>query len=106
MPEMDTDSLTPMAYDCIRLADAATDVLKFELGAACSQYRDEDDYLRGILEDVKDIEEDPDEYLDQWNVLQQCDVDAFVQSIRTLREHIEKTIDTPILKRGEPTWKR
>jgi len=57
--EMDTDYLTPMAYDCIRLAGDATDVLKSEIGAACCQYRGEDEYLQGILADVKEIEEDP-----------------------------------------------
>ncbi len=39
---MDTDYLTPMAYECIRLADEATDVLKSTIGAACSKYGDED----------------------------------------------------------------
>jgi len=39
---MDTDYLTEMAYDCIRLAMDATDVLKIELGAACKQYRTEE----------------------------------------------------------------
>ncbi len=40
--EMDTDYLTPMAYDCIRLADDATDVLRSEIGAACSQYPEDE----------------------------------------------------------------
>ena len=102
---MDTDYLTPMAYDCIRLADDATDVLKSELGAACSQYRTEDEYLHGILEDVKEIEEEPEDYLDWWNLLEQTDGDVFIQRIGTLRKHIEKTIATPIADRGEPTWK-
>lgn len=45
---MDTDELTPMAYDCIRLADAAADVLKTELGAMCSRYRSEDDFRNTV----------------------------------------------------------
>jgi len=98
---MDTDYLTPMAYDCIRLADDATDVLKSELGAACTQYRDEDAYLHGILADVMEIEEDPADYLDGWNLLDQMDIGAFRGKIRVLREHIQKTIETPIAERGE-----
>jgi hypothetical protein len=75
---MDTSYLTPMAYDCICLADDATDVLKSELGAACSQYQGEDSYLHGILLDVKNIEEDPEEYFDTWNLLDQTDMIVFL----------------------------
>ena len=98
---MDTDDLTPVGYDCIRLAEDATDVLESELGAACSLYRDEDAYLRGILADVKEIEEDPEGYLDWWNLLEQIDIDVFRQKIRVLREHIEKAIATPIADREQ-----
>ena len=94
-----------MAYDCIRLADDATDVLKSEIGAACSQYRSEDEYLQGILADVKEIEEDPEEYLDWWNLLEQTDIPEFISKIRVLRQHIEKVIKTPIAERGEPEFK-
>jgi hypothetical protein len=102
---MDTDYLTPMAYDCIRIADDATDVLKSELGAACSQYRSEDAYLAGILADVIEIEKDPEKYLDWWNLLEQTDITEFTSKIRVLRRHIEKTIKTPIAERGEPEFK-
>ena len=94
-----------MAYDCIRIADEATDVLKSEIGAACSQYKSEDAYLHGILSDVKEIEEDPEEYLDWWNLLEQMDVKVFKRNICVLCQHIEKTIQTPIAKRGEPEFK-
>jgi hypothetical protein len=101
---MDTDELTPMAYDCIRLADEATDVLKSELGAACSEYRTEDEYLSGILEDVQEIEKDPRAYLDGWNLLDQTDLRAFKRKITILREYIEKTIATALAERGKPEW--
>ncbi|MFT5124445.1 MAG: hypothetical protein ACI9QL_003896 [Candidatus Omnitrophota bacterium] len=97
---MDTDFLTPMARDCIRLANEAIDTLSSELGAACSQYHSEDDYLRGILDDVKEIEEDPREYLDWWNVLDKTDIAAFQDHIRILRNHIDNTIHTPLQERG------
>lgn len=101
---MDTDYLTPLAYECIRLADAATDVLKSEIGAACSQYRDEDAYLTGILCDVREIEDDPEDYLDWWNLLEQTDLAVFKKRIQALREHIEKTLKTPIENRGKPAF--
>ncbi len=101
---MDTDYLTPMAYDCIRLADDATDVLKSEIGAACSQYRDEDAYLAGILTDIKEIEEDPEDFLAWWNLLELTNITEFRDKISVLRTHIENTISTPIAERGKPDF--
>ena len=102
---MDTDYLTPMAYDCIGLADNAADTLKSELAAACGQYRTEDDYLRGILADVREIESDPFEYLDWWNMVEETDIPVFQEKIGVLRRHIEKTLRTPIAERGEPAFR-
>ncbi len=101
---MDTDYLTPMAYESLRLADDASDVLKSELGAACSQYRDENAYLAGMLTDVKEIEEDPEDFLDWWNLLELTDVNEFRKKISVLRTHIENTISTPIAERGKPEF--
>ena len=101
---MDTDELTQMAYQCIILADEATDVLKIELGALCSRYRSEDDYLSGILEHVSEIEDDPRDYLDWWSLLEQTNLRTFKQKLKLLREHIEKTMATPLKDRGEPPW--
>jgi hypothetical protein len=104
--QMDTDYLTPMAYDCIRLANDAADILKSELGAACSQFRTEDDYLHGIMEYVKAIRDDPQGYLDRWDLLEEADVVEFRNSIQVLHDHIAKTIKTPVSERGEPEFKR
>jgi len=59
----------------------------------------------GILTDVKEIEEDSEAYLDWWNLLEQADIGEFKNKIRVLREHIERTIGTPIAERGEPALK-
>ena len=99
---MDTDDLTSMAYDSIWIANEATDVLKSELGAACSKYKTEDAYLQGLFAYVKKIEEDPEDYLDWWNLLDSTDMPVFRAKLRTLLDHIEKTIKTPIADRGKP----
>jgi hypothetical protein len=93
-----------MAYDCIPLAHEAIDVLKSEAGAACEQYRTEDGYLKGILKDVRAIEKDPRGYLDYWNLLEETDIRVFKRKLKVLREHIERTIATPLKERGEPEW--
>lgn len=102
---MDTDYLTPLAYDCIRLANDAADALKLDLGAACSQFHTEDDDLHGIMEYVKAIGDDPEGYLDRWDLLEDADVVEFRNRIQLLHDHIAKTIKTPVSERGEPEFK-
>jgi hypothetical protein len=99
---MDTDYLSQMAYDCLIYAADATDILKSELGAACSEFKEEDDYLAGILNHVVEIEEDPEDYLDSWNLLGDTDIKSFKRKIHKLKRHIHKTIQTPFEHRGKP----
>ena len=98
---MDTDQLTQMAYGCLGLADDASDCLKTEIGAACSEFRDEDEYLEGMLEYVTEIEAEPESFLDEWDLADDTDLRSFMQKLRVLREYIQKTIATPIGQRGE-----
>jgi len=44
---MDTDNLTPMAYETIIKAEEVLDVLKTEIGASASDKKSEDNFLRG-----------------------------------------------------------
>lgn len=65
---MDTDDLTPMAYDCIMAAYTPTDVLAIELGAAAKNYSNEEEYLKGILAFMTEVNSHPIEYLESWNL--------------------------------------
>ncbi len=98
---MDTDDLTPMAYECILFADEASDVLMTELGVAASKFMNEGEYLNGIQEYVKEIEDDSEDYLDACNLLEEIDLKRFKIKLSELRKHIEKTINTPFEERGE-----
>jgi hypothetical protein len=42
---MDTDDLTPMAYETITRAEEVLDVLRSEIGASASDTKSEDDFL-------------------------------------------------------------
>ena len=88
------------ASGCILYAEEATDVLKTELGAACSKFKTEDQYLLGILKIVRGIEKNPEAYLDDWNLLDEIDLKVFKIKLRSTREHIEKTIKIPLKDRG------
>jgi len=98
---MDTDDLTQMAYESIVIACKITDFLKCDLGVRSKDYKDENAYLNGILKFVRDIKNDPEDYLDYWNLLEELDLRAFKKGIEKLEKHIVKTIATPIQQRGE-----
>jgi len=99
---MVTDDLTGMAYQCINMAENVTKYLKSELTTACSNYKNEDEYLLGILNIVKEIEDDPDEYFGARYDIDEIDIGAYVDSIKELNAFIKRTINTPINKRREP----
>lgn len=96
---MDTDDLSDMAYKCIIYADEATDVLKTELGAECGKYSNEDDYLHSIKSYVNSIKDNPDEYLDNWNLIEEADMNHFIASIDKLLKHIESTLESSVIER-------
>ena len=98
---MDTDNLTEMAYESIDLAGEASVCLRAELGAACSHYQNEDEYLLGILAHVRTIQKSPKNYIDEWNLAEDEELD-FIPKVRELRKHIEKTLAVPLAERGKP----
>ncbi len=98
---MDTDDLTGMAYESIVIANAITDFLKCDLGVRSMEYDDENAYLDGILKFVRTIKNDPEGYLDYWNLLEEFDLASFKKEIEFLEKHILTTIETPIEQRGK-----
>ncbi len=98
---MDTDNLTQMAYDCIIIANKATDVLKTELGAACSKFKNEDEYLKWVSQKTREIIKNPEGYLDSWTLLDEIDLKNFNIRLIELKGHVQKTIQTPYKERNE-----
>jgi len=101
---LDTDDLTKMAYRTIILADETTDILKCELGVLCGKCRTEDEYLSMTLEYLAELDEEPEEYLDSWGLLDDTDVRTFVDKLDNLRQHVDITLQTPYEKRGKPAF--
>ena len=77
---MDTDDLTEMAYQTIILADAATDVLKCELGILSGKCQTEDEYLVRVQEYLAALSKEPEEFLDYWGLLDKTDVQSFIEN--------------------------
>ena len=102
---MDTDYLTPMAYEIIVRADLILDVLKSEIGASCVKYETENSFLEGALNFIDRKIRDPESYLDFWNYLDDIDVNQFKNDLKRLKRFIIEVIETPLSERGEPTFK-
>jgi hypothetical protein len=52
---MDTDDLTPMAYEVISRAGDVLDVLRSEIGASASGKKTEDEFLRRVCSHLRAI---------------------------------------------------
>jgi hypothetical protein len=102
---MDTDYLTPMAYDIIANAGMIMDELRLEMGSSCSRYKTEDSFLNGTLKFINKIIDDPEDFLDGWNYIDEIDIEDFRSKLKKLREEILSVINIPISDRGLPPFK-
>lgn len=101
---MDTDDLTPMAYETVSRAFNVHDALRAVIGASAMDYRSEDEFLKGTLKDIEELIEDPEDYLDLWDPDEETDTADFVEGLGTLREHVIATLSTPYEARGKPPF--
>ena len=102
---MDTDDLTPMAYETIVMAEEVLDVLKTEIGASASGRKSEDDFLRGVRAHLRGVLRSAREYLDDWNYLDYVDIKSFRRDVKVILTHVDQTLSTPYDQRGTPPFK-
>ncbi len=98
---MDTDQLTEMAYETVTRAYDVCEFLRAEIGASAASFRSENDFLRGTLEFLNTILEDPEDYLDSCGLLDETDAASFAIGVDALRAHVTKTLKTPKERRGK-----
>jgi hypothetical protein len=98
---MDTDDLTPMAYETISRAGDVLDVLRSEIGASASGKKTEDEFLRGVRSHLREILRSANSYLDDWNYLDTVNVRDFRAGVKVVLAHVEKTMATPVAQRGK-----
>lgn len=102
--QMDTDDLTPMAYDTLSRSYRVCDVLRAEIGASAAGFKTEDAFLQGTATFLDTILEDPEDYLDSWNLLGEVDTASFVEGVRAVQAHVAATLKTPRQQRGKPPF--
>jgi hypothetical protein len=101
---VDTDDLTPMAYETLTLAHQACAPMRAEIGAAASGYCIEDDYLVGVAEFLEVVLEAPRDYLERWDLTDEIEVKTFARAVRRTRAHVMSTLSTPRRERGKPPF--
>ena len=101
---MDTDDLTPMAYETLSLAYQACDPMRAEIGAAASGYVTEDEYLTGMLEFFEEVLGAPRDYLERWNLTSEVNTKAFTKAVKRAQAHAMSTLRTPRSERGKPPF--
>ena len=98
---MDTNNLTPVAYDTISRAGDVLDVLRSEIGASATGKKTEDEFLRGVRSHLRGILRSARDYLDGWNYLDTVNVRDFRTGVKNLLAHVETTLAMPLEKRGK-----
>lgn len=99
---MDTDELSDMAYEIIVQASLVSDTLKAELGAMCQNYKNENDWLRGVQEHCREILADPAEYVDFWNLEEEEKLTTIRISelADVLYDQMDVVLSTPLMNRS------
>jgi hypothetical protein len=101
---MDTDELTEMAYECLRIAESTCHYLTLEFGAMSNNLNNEDDYLKGVLKRVKNIKKNPLEFIEYWDLEAELSERSLNSCLNDLEKHIQKVLETPIQDRGRTAF--
>ncbi|NLX53144.1 MAG: hypothetical protein GXY72_13700 [Deltaproteobacteria bacterium] len=103
---MDTDDLTEIAWDVIVRAARVSDTLKAELGAMASRFQSEDEWLCAVRVHLEEIADDPDAYVDAWDLKHEEGVSAdMIGSLAAkLSARVDKILVVPMNKRGAREW--
>lgn len=89
---MDTDYLSKEAYNLICIAASFDDTLKALMGASCSQHKNEDECLNGFLELYDEIEEEPEEYFEDWGAPEIENYEKYKSKLDELRKETKKVM--------------
>ncbi len=98
--------MTAMAWDVIARADRFSGALKTEFGSMASQFRSEDEWLRGVRAHLEEITEDPEGYEDYWDLENEEGASAaMIGSCATeLSLRVDEILATPLNKRDARAW--
>lgn len=99
---MDTDDLSEKSWALVVLAACVSDTLKSELGAMASRFRSEDEWLRGVRAHMERIAENPEGYVDYWDLENEEGVppDLMARCAADLCRRVDEILVLPMNRRG------
>ena len=95
---MDTDDLTEMAYETLRIAEEISHWLTIELALAGKESQDESGFLDSMLSTVRKIKSDVSGWIDENE--EDITSSQLRAGLHKLELHIRETIQTPLEARG------
>lgn len=98
---MDTDDMSHRAYECLLEACSIAEMLGTEMGAAARHCRTEDEFLKLMIDQIEEIEEDPIEYLESYGLEETADSRWLVRALVGLKRRITKVMNTPVAERTQ-----
>ena len=87
---MDTDNLSDEAYQILRIATHKELSLDSELGNEAQFHKNEDEFLNGAINYLKEILEDPYDYLDFNNLTQKVSEQDLETKIKEILNYINQ----------------
>jgi hypothetical protein len=97
---MDTNDLTLMAHEMLDLADSIDRTVLLEIASICHNFDEEDKYLHEAVKCLEDIIDDPDDFLDFWNLEDEFHPSVLKARVRDVVIYAKKVLVTPKAKRG------
>jgi len=102
---MDTSFLTRDAYQVlIGRSGEISDLLRTEIGAMAANFQGEDNYLKGVHQEILEIISDPEDWLDFWNLLDDNDPNTFRTALTAFAGEIHQVLQKSIDQRGPTDW--
>ena len=102
---MDTDDLSEEAYEAvIRKAERFHHDLKLQFGALASDCKDEREYLKQVLQLIKECESDIEEAIDEIFYENIPEKSKFKLALREIKKSIKEVQKIPIDKRKYIEW--
>ncbi|MEK7699433.1 MAG: hypothetical protein AAB332_03435, partial [Planctomycetota bacterium] len=97
---MDTDDISEMAYQTLRISESINHIITVEIGAMSNRYKDEDAYLKAILRHIRCIKRFPNNYIEEWSLEGEITSEELCEGIYKIEKHILITLSTPVNMRG------
>ena len=97
---MDTNDLTEKAYEILKLSEDINHLITVHIGAMCSRFQQEDDFLNAVTEFIQAIKDEPEDFIEDWGIEDEIDASSLIFSLSKLKAYVEETIKTPMGNRG------